>query len=325
MRVSLVITFFILFSASLCAQFPGAAGLAGSTAMHQDSSAFVGWATGCHVTRGYQDISNTSLGYANIGDSSMALGKAGTNPVVSLGDRGYAVVTFSAPIMNGTGFDFAVFENAFNDSFLELAFVEVSSDGVNFFRFAATSNSPTSPQYDNNANMDPTKINNLAGKYRATFGTPFDLQELSGIPQLNINSVTHLKIIDVVGSIDPLYASYDNSTNIINDPWTTAYPSSGFDLDAVGVINQVGVGIHETSFPESISVYPNPFTDKFRIKNPEMKELRVEISDLRGTILKSEVVTENNSEIELEDFVKGLYTVHLTSDKGKKIIKLVKE
>ena len=41
--------------------------------------------------------------------------------------------------MNGNSWDFCVFENAFNDSFLELGFVEVSSNGNDFYRFPSTS------------------------------------------------------------------------------------------------------------------------------------------------------------------------------------------
>lgn len=157
---------FNLIVTGLLAQFPGPVGTLGTSAMHTDSSAFVAWGTQCKVIRGYQDISNTSLGYTTVGDSSMVIGKA-DGSIVSLGDAGIAIVTFSNPITNGTGNDFAVFENAFNDSFLELAFVEVSSDGINYFRFPPTCNLPTSPQFTNDATMDATKLNNLAGKYRA--------------------------------------------------------------------------------------------------------------------------------------------------------------
>jgi len=41
------------------------------------------------------------------------------------------------------------------------------------------------------------------------YGTPFDLEEMIGIIGLNVDSITHVKVIDVVGSINPLYASYD--------------------------------------------------------------------------------------------------------------------
>ncbi|HWY10733.1 MAG TPA: T9SS C-terminal target domain-containing protein, partial [Bacteroidia bacterium] len=263
------IKFFVLLifiAINTFAQFPGIVGSVGTTAMYKDSSAFVAWGKMCNITRGYQDISNTSLGYANAGDSSKAIAKA-DGSTVSLGDGGSAIVTFSAPIKNGPGFDFAVFENSFNGTFLELGFIEVSSDGLNFFRFPPTSNSQYTLQYGNSASIDATKLNNLGGKYRILYGTPFDLQELTGIPQLNVSAITHVKIIDVVGSITAPYATYDKNNNPVNDPWPTPYPSSGFDLDAVGVINQAAVGINELEKNDFVRIYPNPVNSKFKIQD----------------------------------------------------------
>ena len=88
---------------------------------------------------------------AFFGHDSLALGKADeVNNVVSLGDGGVATLTFSDSIYitNGLGNDFAVFENAFNNTFLELSFVEVSSDGENFFGFDSVSLTPTNKQVD---------------------------------------------------------------------------------------------------------------------------------------------------------------------------------
>jgi hypothetical protein len=296
------------------AQFPGPAGTAGSTALHKDSSVFVAWATGCTVVRGYQDISNPSLGLASFGDSTMALGKAGSNGVVSLGDGGYAIVTFQNPIKNGIGFDFAVFENAFSDSFLELAFVEVSSDGINYFRFPATSNTQTSTQigpFDNTG--DATKLNNLAGKYRANYGTPFDLQELDGIEGLDINYITHIKIIDVVGSINPPYATYDINNNPINDPFPTAFPSGGFDLDAVGVINQLVTGLDEIKKDISLIVYPNPLNNYERI-NVKCSEKINEISVFNSNGLLC--FKGQEEELSNLNLTQGLYIVQINTDRG---------
>lgn len=327
LRLIFILSFII---SNLFAQFPGPVGTVGTTAMYKDSSAFVAWGKLCDVTRGYQDISNTPLGLTTVGDSSMVIAKA-DGSIVSLGDGGIAVITFSNPIKNGPGYDFAVFENAFNDSFLELAFVEVSSDGVNYFRFPATCNLPTSPQYTNDATMDATKINNLAGKYRSLYGTPFDLQELAGIIQLDITSITHVKIIDVVGSINTLYATYDKNSNIINDPWPTPFPSSGFDLDAVGVINEAGVGIDELEKDSSVKIYPNPVSSELRVRIPiaigtEFENKTVlKICDLLGNEIKNFELSAEISEFDMADLNSGIYFVHVESKNKKNVIKLIKE
>jgi len=324
MRFKFIFTFVFLSSAAL-AQFPGPVGTLGTTAMYKDSSAFVAWAKLCKVTRGYQDISNTSLGYSTVGDSSYVPSKA-DGGIVSLGDGGVAIVTFTTPITNGPGFDFAVFENAFNDSFLELAFVEVSSDGVNYFRFPPTSYLPTTPQYTNDAAMDATKIDNLAGKYRTQYGTPFDLQELTGIPQLNVNLITHVKIIDVVGSINSSYGTYDKNNTIINDPWPTPFASSGFDLDAIGVINQSAVGVEEFEKNISVKIYPNPSKEMLNVELEILNDvLRMQITNILGETMLNESIIIQHSTFNIQHFPSGIYFVHIETKKGKTVTKLIKE
>ncbi len=205
------------------------AGQSGSTAIHMDDAAFIAWATGY-----------TNLTYGgNVDDTwktpEKALGKAvGTSfDIVCLGRGGEITMTFDKAIANGPGWDFAVFENSFSDTFLELAYMEVSSDGVNFFRF--DNDSLTAGPVGGFGNIDPTDITGLAGKYRQGYGTPFDLEELKGVSALlDVNKVTHVRIVDIIGDGTCL----DTSGDVIYDPYPTS-GSAGFDLDAVGVINQV--------------------------------------------------------------------------------------
>ena len=80
------------------------------------------------------------------------------------------------------------------------------------------------------------EINNLAGKYESNYGTPFDLEELSKIPEIDVTKITHVRIIDVIGTLSNNYATRDSKGRKINDQYPTQFPSGGFDLDAVGVI-----------------------------------------------------------------------------------------
>ncbi len=250
----------LLFIATFSfAQYPPAAGLPGSSAIFADSSSIVNWAKTCKVQRGFVDISANNDSLVSYGLENDAVGKS-DNYTVSLGDAGIAVLSFNPPIVNGNGFDFAVFENSFDGNFLELAFVEVSSDSINWYRFNAVSLTPTDSQTTTFGILEPTKINNLAGKYKVLYGTPFDLQELNGKPLLNIDSVSFVRIVDVVGSISENYATYDYEGNKINDPFPTPFFTSGFDLDAVGVINEKTQSI-ENNNVHKFNVFPNPIKD----------------------------------------------------------------
>jgi hypothetical protein len=246
-------------SLAVQAQFPGAAGTQNSTAIHKDSTLFIAWSNQCTIERGWLNAANQSLGKASLGTAMSATGKPGENGILSLGDGGIAIVQFEQPIKNGPGADFAIFENSFSDFFLELAFVEVSSDSVSWVRFPATCNLSQDTQigpFDEKS--DPTKLNNLAGKYRAQYGTPFDLEELKDSMRLDMDSIVYVRIIDAVGSLNPSVGTKDKNGNWVNDPFPTPFPSSGFDLDAVGVIHQNVVGIKRPKRDLSFIVYPNP-------------------------------------------------------------------
>ncbi len=238
-------------AASVRADYDPQVGQPGSLGIIKTSSSFTEWASSVvSINRGPQDITNPNSPLASFGVPSNALGPGNgdnTYHVVSLGDGGSITLSFDRPIVNGPGADFAVFENGFLSgkaglAYLELGFVDVSSDGVHFFRFPSVSLTQTTTQVGGFDLLDARNLNNLAGKYIAGYGTGFDLGELAGVsPLLNINDVTEVRITDVVGSIDPRYGSRDSLGNLINDPFTTPFASGGFDLNGVGVINAAAV------------------------------------------------------------------------------------
>lgn len=207
-----------------------AAGKAGSTAIIQSSPSFVGWATGY---LGYQPGPNVDTGFQT---PAKALGAATGDPtdVVVLGDSGRITLTFGSFITNGAGADFAVFENSFSDTFLELAWVEVSSNGTDFFRFPNFS--LTQNAIGAFGSLDPTNLDGLAGKYRGGYGAPFDLDILKSVPGLDVNAVRYVRIVDIVADGTAL----DSMNRPIYDPHPTV-GSGGFDLDAVGVIHAAPV------------------------------------------------------------------------------------
>ncbi|HEY9082167.1 MAG TPA: T9SS type A sorting domain-containing protein [Vicingaceae bacterium] len=315
----------LFFSNSIVAQGPyaPAVGQTGTTAIHKDSSVFVAWATNATIGRGWQNIADTSLGKTTAGTVTDVLGKSGIGGVVSLGDGGNAILTFTAPIKNGSGADFAIFENSFDGQFLELAFVEVSSDGINFFRFPAHSLTQDTTQLDNNANMDATYIHNLAGKYRAQYGTPFDLDDVDGILGLDVNNITHVKIIDVVGSINPTYGTYDDENNIINDPFPTPFPTGGFDLDAVGIIHQQPTNINENE-PIVNQIYPNPFSTNLTLELNINTDYSYTIVDMNGKTLFKETTSPNNNTINTTNLEKGIYFLKIIANKQVSTHKIIK-
>ena len=309
----------LLISSIITAQsYAPPAGQAGSTAIAKSSSVFIGWATGITVVRGPQDIANPTGPLASSGNPNDALGGTSTG-VVSLGDGGSATVTFASPIANGSGFDFAVFENGFSDTFLELSFVEVSSDGINFFRFPSHSETQTTTQIGGFGAVDCRYINNLAGKYRANFGTPFDLSDLPDNALLDKDNITHVKIIDAIGTINPLYASHDSHGNIVNELYSTPYATGGFDLNAVGVINQKTLGNKDFD-KNAVNLYPNPASDIVYIDSEE--ESDVTIYNISGEIVKT-LPKANHKEITISDLNSGIYLFEVTIQNKKSTTRIL--
>jgi hypothetical protein len=319
MKIAILSFLFLTTSALTLAQFAGPVGTPGTTAMHKDSSAFVNWANNAQLDLGLIDISNPFSGLASSGDAISPTGIP-DGACISLGDSGVAIVTFPQPIKNESGPDFAVFENGFSDAFLELAFVEVSSDGVNFHRFPAISNTQTDTQIGPfDALGDATLLNNLAGKYRANYGTPFDLQELDGISGLNVMAITHIKIIDVVGAVHGSHVQNDSNGNPINDPHPTVFPSGGFDLDAIGVIHQGPVGLNESESAE-FRVYPNPVGSMGNIS--VSSDFVVE--NLTLISLSGEVVLHSNSNsMQLDQIKSGVYLIQIETEGNISTSKIV--
>ena len=307
------------------AQFAPPAGQEGTTAMHCDSSAFVAWATGCVVERGPMRIDKPSLGLASYGVDADGLGKPDGESLVSLGDGGNAVLTFESPIYNGPGPDFAVFENPLENAqqpgyyFLEMGFVEVSSDGVNYVRFPAISRIPFDTQVGSFGCVLPEQVHNLAGKYAPLYGTPFDLDELPDNPAVDKNRITHVRIVDVVGNIDPEYATYDSEGNIVNDPWPTPFPSSGYDLDGVGVVHDLAHSSVDDHTVTDRVVYPNPVQNTLSVKVDNLSSITV--YSLTGQlILESETTSLDVSYLQ-----PGVYFARIVANGTVIVDKFVKK
>ncbi|HLK88640.1 MAG TPA: hypothetical protein VKZ18_02030 [Polyangia bacterium] len=205
-----------------------------TTAVAYDAPAIVGWATGVESY-----LPGPGVTEAQFMMTDQALGPAGTNTlaVLTLGNGGSVTLTFGAPITDGDGWDFAVYENSFaSDVFLELGFVEVSSDGTHFARFDSAFQGTEAP--GGNSSGTAAQIGGLAGSYMVGYGTPFDLAALRNAPlvrdgTVDLTAINYVRIVDIIGDGMTL----DSFGRGIIDPLSNG-PTAGFDLDGVAVLNQ---------------------------------------------------------------------------------------
>lgn len=308
--------------------FCGAAETEGSTAIHYSDTLFKGWAVSCELQLGRANIADSTSQVVSYGSADDAIGAVteGNLAVVSLGDGGMATLTFEHPITNGEGYDFAVFENSFNDTFLELAFVEVSTDGERYVRFPSTSLTSSCANVGGTGGIDPTYIDGLAGKYRTGFGTPFDLEQLRDSVGIDIDSIMFVRIVDVIGTTDAEYATYDQWGNIVVDPYPTDSYSSGFDLDGVGVINWKytepvvdPVSLNVVAQNE-VRIYPNPATSQVQVSLSSEGQHQVNIYDMAGRLVAQHTCFGTSTTISLQDLNRGIYMVSVDGCQHQKLV-----
>ncbi|MBQ9418448.1 MAG: T9SS type A sorting domain-containing protein [Bacteroidales bacterium] len=312
-----------ILAASGQSPFCGAVGTEGCNAIAADSPRIAAWATGCTVVRGPVDIADPEGEKVRFGTESAGIGLASslTTDAVSLGDGGSATLTFAAPIRNIPGPDFAVFENSFNDSFLELAFVEVSTDGIRFVRFPATSLTQTETQVGPIGTLDPTLLNNLAGKFRIGYGTPFDLDELRDSAGINIDSICYVRVVDVVGTIDPRYATRDAYGHIVNDPYPTSdvvYASGGFDLTGVAVLTTLSGISSATTAP--LTLHPNP-AGQWLTVGGLTPGIPLRLYSLGGQLLRQATSAGTTTSLFVGDLPRGTYLLQ-AAEQSRKVVKL---
>jgi hypothetical protein len=176
----------------------------------------------------------------------------GPTHVHSLGNGGFLTLGFAQPIVNAPGADFLVGENAFLlagswwQTFAEVMFVEVSSDGVVFARFPARYFGPpvapgpfgTVPTgtYAGLAGQTPVQLGAADPQDVASAGgDAFDLADLAGDPlvlgsQVDLGAITHVRLVDVQSGI-----ALDSTGVPIFDPG-----SGSADVDAITVIHPAG-------------------------------------------------------------------------------------
>jgi uncharacterized repeat protein (TIGR01451 family) len=74
----------------------------------------------------------------------------------------------------------------------------------------------------------------------------------------------------------------------------------------------------------SIAIYPNPTASVININcNSAIKT--VEVFDLQGRLLETSIVNNINAKIDMSNRMQGIYFLKITSDKGGKVEKVIKE
>ena len=180
---------------------------------------------------------------------------SGSVDVVSLGVGGHVTLGFDVTITDGPGADFIVFENGFEFGgavFAEVAFVEVSSNGVDFARLPSRYDGPPGPlpPFGNVpygsftglvggvpvlANVDSNMIDPLDPAVGG--GDAYDLTSLVGHPLVasglvQLDAIREVRIVDAEAGVDT-----DSNGVLV---WDNGGALGSADIDAVAVIHHTG-------------------------------------------------------------------------------------
>lgn len=184
---------------------------------------------------------------------------SGSVDVCVLGVGGSLTLGFASAIVDGPGADLSCFENGFgfggSGNFSEVAFVEVSSDGVNFARFPSNYGGPPSPQsafgtlpfgtfsglvgglpvFTNvvSNTLDPRDPVVAGGEF-------FDLAELVADPlvvsgAVDLQAIQFVRIRDAVAGVD-----VDTSGKFVFD---NGGATGSADIDAVAVCHDATIDL----------------------------------------------------------------------------------
>ncbi len=88
------------------------------------------------------------------------------------------------------------------------------------------------------------------------------------------------------------------------------------------------IGVNNQQAEQSYDLYPNPFTDKINIKAKSDNRIhRFEVFDLKGRKLMQldNLDTNNTQELDLSDFVSGIYIINCWDESGRHVFRVVKK
>lgn len=122
-----------------------------------------------------------------------------------------------------------------------------------------------------------------------------------------IKTLQNLTVGDMVENKADIYFDY-------NAPIETELARTTFQLLA------------NPDVPEDASVvmYPNPAKNQVNISCSGVIET-IEMYDIQGRMLRTAVVNANATTLDVSDKANGVYFIRITSDKGQKVEKLIKE
>lgn len=135
--------------------------------------------------------------------------------------------------------------------------------------------------------------------------------------------------LTAIGANTFTWSTLSNSLNILISPTiTTTYTLEGtstagcYDSEILIVTVDQCNGFIENIRPNPVSVYPNPSSNKLLIET--QKEIKISIYDAAGKLILDERSINENYNLDVSNYAKGLYFLRVSDSKISQTIKFIK-
>lgn len=125
----------------------------------------------------------------------------------------------------------------------------------------------------------------------------------------NLNYIVFYQDVDISGLIPP-------SNGWLSDGSPCSFAGAAHVVDSA--VLDIERGLLEDS---KISIFPNPSSDFISVSNLD-SAMRYKITSITGQTVMSDLIDQNNNQIDIQNLSKGFYFVEI---EGKKTIKLIKK
>lgn len=140
----------------------------------------------------------------------------------------------------------------------------------------------------------------------------------------NVKAEVDLKLKKVIYFLDNVKVKETNISNLNNEITEVDFSfdnyGSGFIVDNINIIDLENLKLNEYNNTET-SIYPNPTTDYININSSE-KNNTIKITDLTGKVIFNGI---NTNKIDVTHLTKGVYIIHVKTNKEEFIQKIIKK
>jgi hypothetical protein len=99
---------------------------------------------------------------------------------------------------------------------------------------------------------------------------------------------------------------------------------AGMGIVNIQAMPSSAVGVDELNISHDINLYPNPARQTIFIRNI-LRDSEIRITDIYGELVFFKLASENNLEVNISNFISGLYIIRVSNSKGTSTQKIIVE